>query len=73
MDEGEIAVTEVSEIRQRVDVSQSGTQSSIAEELARIVDEPFLPVEAKLVGWSLGVGAILLGVLIWVSYTFFGG
>ncbi len=61
------------ETRQHVEGSQTGTESSIAKELANIPNEPFLPVEAKLVGWSLGVGAILLVLLVWVSYRFFGG
>ncbi len=59
--------------RKHVNGSQTGTESSIASELANIPNEPFLPVELKLVGWSLGLGAILLVLLVWVSYTFFGG
>lgn len=27
-----------------------------------------LPAEKKLIGWSLGLGVVLLGVLIWLSY-----
>ena len=49
------------------------SSTSLAEELASIPDEPFLPVEARLVGWSLSVGAILLVFLLWLSYTFFTG
>jgi hypothetical protein len=49
------------------------SSTRLAEELANIPDEPFLSVEARLVGWSLGVGAILLVFLVWVSYTFFAG
>ena len=33
--------------------------------------EPLLPVEKKLIGWSLGIGVVSLGILVWVSYTFF--
>lgn len=33
--------------------------------------EELLPVEKKLIGWSIGLGIVLLGVLVWVSYTFF--
>jgi hypothetical protein len=33
--------------------------------------EPLLPVEKKLVGWSIALGIILLGILVWISYTFF--
>lgn len=35
--------------------------------------EPLLPVEKKLIGYSLVIGFILLGLLVWVSYTFFPG
>jgi hypothetical protein len=35
--------------------------------------EPLLPVEKKLIIWSLIIGVVLLGVLILVSYTFFPG
>lgn len=49
------------------------SSTRLAEELANVPDEPFLPVEVRLVGWSLGVGAILLVFLVWVSYTFFAG
>ncbi len=35
--------------------------------------EPLLPVEKKLIGWSIGLGVVLLGILVWISYTFFPG
>ncbi len=41
------------------------------DELRRRVDEPFLPAETKLVAWSLVLGVVLLGVLVWLSETFF--
>ena len=47
-------------------------QPKVAEEMAKIPYEPFLPVERKLITWSLILGAVLLVVLIWISYTFFG-
>lgn len=46
-------------------------QPKIAEELQKMAWEPLLPVEKKLVGWSIGLGLVLLGILVWVSYTFF--
>ncbi len=46
-------------------------QVNTAEELQKIEYEPLLPVEIKLIQWSLALGVILLLVLIWVSYTFF--
>ena len=30
--------------------------------------EPLLPVEKKLIGWSLGLGLVLLAVLIAVNH-----
>jgi hypothetical protein len=44
---------------------------SIAEELAHIPEEPLLPVEKVLIVGSLLLGATLLGLLVWISYTFF--
>jgi len=43
----------------------------IADELKKMEYEPLLPIEKKLISWSLGLGVILLGILIWVSSTFF--
>jgi hypothetical protein len=43
----------------------------IAEEMKKMEAEPFLPVEKKLIAWSLILGVVLLGILIWVSYEFF--
>ena len=43
----------------------------MGDELDKMEQEPFLPAERKLVGWSLIAGVILLGVLVWISYTFF--
>ena len=33
--------------------------------------EPLLPIEKKLITWSLILGVVLLVGLVWVSYTFF--
>jgi hypothetical protein len=46
-------------------------QASMKEELAAIPYEPLLPVEKKLIVWSLVLGAVLLGILLWVSNTYF--
>ena len=43
----------------------------LAEEMEKMEYEPLLPVEKKLISWSIGLGIVLLGVLTWVSYTFF--
>ena len=45
----------------------------LAEELKKLNEEPLLPVEKKLVGWSLGLGITLLAVFYWISRTFFPG
>jgi hypothetical protein len=41
--------------------------------MKRMEYEPLLPVEKKLIGWSIGAGVFLLGVLVWLSHTFFPG
>jgi hypothetical protein len=46
-------------------------QPKLAEELKKMEYEPLLPVEKKLIGWSIGLGTCLLIVLYWVSLTFF--
>ncbi len=43
----------------------------LADELKKMEYEPLLPVEKQLIGWSIGLGAVLLAILVWVSYTFF--
>lgn len=35
--------------------------------------EPLLPVEKQLISWSIALGVISLGLLVWISYTFFPG
>jgi hypothetical protein len=46
-------------------------QPKLAEEIKKMEKEPLLPVEKKLIAWSLGLGVVLLGLLIWINYTFF--
>jgi len=38
-------------------------QPDIGEELKKIPVEPLLPIEKKLIGWSLGTGLVLLVLL----------
>lgn len=40
--------------------------------MKKMAVEPLLPIEKKLVGWSLGLGVGLLVVLVWVSRVVFG-
>lgn len=46
-------------------------QPKLAEEIQKMEYEELLPVEKKLIGWSIGLGVVLLGILVWISYTFF--
>jgi hypothetical protein len=48
-------------------------EPKLAEELKKMEYEPLLPVEKKLIAWSIIIGAVSLGILVWVSYTFFPG
>ena len=43
----------------------------IVDELRKMEHEPLLPVEIKLIVWSIALGIVLLGILIWVSNNFF--
>jgi hypothetical protein len=40
----------------------------IKEEFAAQAHEPLLPIEKKLIGWSLGLGLALLAILIAVNH-----
>ena len=42
--------------------------SDLKEEARGGVVEPLLPIEKKLIGWSLGLGLALLAVLIAVNH-----
>ncbi|MGH7223556.1 MAG: hypothetical protein ACRELF_10035 [Gemmataceae bacterium] len=46
-------------------------ERQIADEMARIPYEPLLPVEKKLIVGSLLLGAVLLGILLWISAAYF--
>ena len=39
------------------------SEPNIGEELRKMKAEPLLPVEVKLIAWSLGLGLFLLGLL----------
>ena len=43
------------------------SQPDIRKELETAAVEPLLPVEKKLIGWSLGIGIALLSVLTLVN------
>jgi hypothetical protein len=44
------------------------TQPDIQSELEKAPSEPLLPIEKKLIGWSLGLGIVLLAVLVVVNH-----
>lgn len=47
------------------------TEPEVSKELKKMEYEPLAPVEKSLIAWSLILGAGLLVILVWVSYTFF--
>jgi hypothetical protein len=42
--------------------------SDLQQELQNAPPEPLLPIEKKLIGWSLGIGLVLLVILLLVSH-----
>ena len=46
------------------------SEPNIARELAKAEAEPLLPIEKKLIGWSLGIGVALLVALAIVNHLF---
>jgi hypothetical protein len=44
------------------------SQSDLREELRTASTEPLLPIEKKLIGWSLAIGLLLLAVLAAANY-----
>ena len=45
-------------------------EPKLAEEIEKMAYEPLLPIEKKLIGWSLGLGVVLLVVLYVVARLF---
>jgi hypothetical protein len=43
----------------------------IGREMRQMPAEPLLPIETKLIVWSLGLGAVLLVVLVWATEALF--
>jgi hypothetical protein len=48
-------------------------EHKLIDELQKMEYEPLLPVEKKLISWSIIIGVAALGFLVWISYTFFPG
>ena len=45
-------------------------ETNLQAELNRAQVEPLLPIEKKLIGWSLGIGVVLLIILAIVNNLF---
>jgi len=45
-------------------------EPNLQQELQKAPREPLLPVEKKLIGWSLGIGVVLLILLAIVNHLF---
>ena len=46
---------------------QQQQQPKLADEMRKMRAEPLLPIEKKLIAWSLGLGIVLLIVLVAIS------
>lgn len=46
------------------------SQPNIAEELRKAPVEPLLPIEKKLIAWSLSLGLVLLAILAAINHFF---
>ena len=46
------------------------SQLNVGEEFRKAQTEPLLPIEKKLIGWSLGIGLVLLAVLAIANHLF---
>ncbi|MEO6842646.1 MAG: hypothetical protein ABI192_18015 [Bradyrhizobium sp.] len=44
------------------------SQQDLKNEIAAGEVEPLLPIEKKLIGWSLGLGIVLLVILIGLNH-----
>ena len=58
---------------EEVPVVETPMQGKLIDELQKMAYEPLLPVEKKLISWSLIIGVVSLGFLYWLSVTFFPG
>jgi hypothetical protein len=46
-------------------------QPKVGQEMQKMPYEPLLPIEKKLIAWSLGLGVVLMVILIVVSRIYF--
>ena len=47
-------------------------EPKLTDEIKKMEYEPLLPIEKKLIGWSIIIGLVLIVVLVWISHAFFG-
>ena len=45
-------------------------EPKLSDELRNMEHEPILPIERKLVAWSVGTGVVLLAALVFLSRYF---
>ena len=58
---------------EEVPVVEQPMEAKLIDELQKMEYEPLLPIEKQLISWSIIIGLVSLGFLVWVSYTFFPG
>jgi hypothetical protein len=46
-------------------------EPKLSEELEKMPYEPLLPIEKKLITWSILLGLFLLGTLMWIDHVLF--
>ena len=49
-------------------MAQSNIRPELQQELRATAAEPLLPIEKKLIGWSLGIGLVLLVILVALNH-----
>ena len=58
---------------EEVPAVEAPVEAKLIDELQKMEFEPLLPVEKKLISWSIIIGVVALGFLWWISVTFFPG
>jgi len=48
-------------------MSVEPSKTSLKDEIAKAPYEPLLPIEKKLIAWSLGIGVVSLAILTVIS------
>jgi len=54
-------------------VVPAAEEPRLVKELPKMEYEPLLPVEKKLIAYSIGLGILLLFLFVWLSQTFSPG